>query len=106
MKLPWAYLKTILSDNKLNIEEEKVLIDLLEKFLDHRKDLPVHKDDDPKNRVDNLTELEIEARAKLADEEKKVKDAEADVKAKDDEAARNALTLEQEKIDWDQRKVI
>ena len=106
LKLPWACLKTILSDNKLNIEEEKVLVPLLEKFLDHRKDLPLPKEDDPKLKTDNLTQVELEARAKLAEEEKKVKDADDDAKAKDNEAARNALTTEQERIDWDQRKEI
>lgn len=82
------------------------MIDLLEKFLDHRKDLPIPVEDDPKMKTDNLTEVELEARAKIAEEERKVRETEADIKAKDDEAARAALALDQEKIDWDQRKVV
>jgi hypothetical protein len=69
LKLPWNCLKTILDDNKLNIKEEKILIDLLEKFLDHRKDLPIPAEDNPKLKTDNLTAAELEARATLKEEE-------------------------------------
>lgn len=71
LKLPWQNLKSILDDNKLNIREEKTLIPLLEKFLDHRKDLPVPSEDDPKLKTDNLTQAELDARALLKEEEKK-----------------------------------
>jgi hypothetical protein len=105
LKLPWMNLKAILDDNKLNIKEERILINLLEKFLDHRKDLPIPKEDDPKLKTDNLTQAELDARALLKEEEQKTKDADAEAKKTADEAARAALTTDQEKIDWDQKKI-
>jgi len=71
LKLPWKNLKNILDDNKLNIKEERIIISLLEKFLDHRKDLSIPKEDNPKFKTDNLTQAELDARALLAEEEKK-----------------------------------
>ena len=81
------------------------MVGLLEKFLDHRKDLPTPEEDDLSKKTEHLTEKEREERAKVAEEEKKAKDAEEEAKAKEEEAARNALS-EEEKVNWDQRKII
>lgn len=81
-------MKTILEDNKLNIKEERILIPLLEKFLDHREsnpDLPTPPEDDPKKKTDNLTQAELDARALVAEEEKKQKDADDEAKKQSDE---------------------
>jgi len=103
--LSWTSFDAICKDNRLNIKNEKVLVGLLEKFLDHRKDLPTPEEDDPSKKTEHLTEKEREERAKVAEEEKKAKDAEEEAKTKEEETARNALS-EEEKVNWDHRKII
>jgi len=107
MKLPWHRLNTILTSDKLNIKEEKVLIQLIESFMDHRKDLPIPKEDNMKvTYTDNLTEKELEERDKLNKEEEKKKEDEKLAKEKEEADKRNALTTEEAKIDFDMRKEV
>ena len=66
--LPEEYLRNLLEADGLNLTEEKVIVEILEAFLDHRKDLPLLDEEDPKKDWSNLTP---EERAAREEEEKK-----------------------------------
>lgn len=68
--LPFTYMQSLCSSNKLNISNEKSLVSLFEKYLAHRESLPLLKEEDPSQDWSNLTEEEKEARTKLQDEKK------------------------------------
>ena len=107
MKLPWDCLEVICKDDRLNIKEEKILVGLFEKFVDHRKDLPLPDEDNLKvTFTDNLTEKEKEDRAALKKEEAKKKEEEKVAKDKEEADKRAALPSEEAKIDFDMRKAV
>ena len=60
--LPESYLKNLLEADKLNVTEEKVIVEILEAFFDHRKDLPLLDEENPMKDWSNLTAEEKMAR--------------------------------------------
>lgn len=48
MSLPFQYIKNICESNQLTIDNENDLVRLLEKYLNHRKDLPLLDEEKPK----------------------------------------------------------
>ena len=101
LNLPMQYVKTICSSNSLNITDEMLLVKLFEKYLAHRDELPLLKEEDPSQDWSILNEEERKARTEAksaADLEAKAKKDE-EAKAKED--AYNALTPEQRyNRDW------
>ena len=104
LKLPYKSMMAILTSDKLNIRDEKVLIKLLEKFCEHRYDLPLPDEDNMvKTYVANLTMEETAAREILRLEEFKVSEDLRLEKEKNVIDMRAALTTEESKVDFDMK---
>ena len=101
LNLPFTYMKSICSSNKLTIKDEKALVGLFEKYLAHRDSLPLLKEEDPSQDWTHLTQEEKDARTK-AQEEKKAEEAKAKEDAeKASQDAYNALDdLGKANADW------
>jgi len=73
--LPVRYFKQVCSADSLYIQEEKFVVHLIEKYIEHRKDLPWLDEEDPLKDWSHLTEQEkanrIEEEKKKDEEEKK-----------------------------------
>jgi hypothetical protein len=52
LSLPFKYLKSLCDSNKLNISNEKVLLELFEKYLKFREPLPLLPEEIPKSNLD------------------------------------------------------
>jgi len=52
LSLPFKYMKSLCDSNKLNISNEKVLLELFEKYLKFREPLPLLPEEIPKNNLD------------------------------------------------------
>ena len=75
--MPFKYIRSLCDSNKLNIRDEKVLLNLFEKYLKLRESLPLLPEEIPKSNLDELlTEEEKKSRAekatKEAEEKKKI----------------------------------
>jgi hypothetical protein len=64
LTLPHAYLKSICESDGLYITDERSLVTLFDKFLNHRNSLPLLKEEDPSQDWSHLNEIEIEGRKK------------------------------------------
>ena len=62
IKLPVERIKALCSSNKLCITSELALLDLFEKYLKKRDDLPLLPEEDPSRDWSHLNETEKEAR--------------------------------------------
>ena len=99
--IPYNYLKSLCSSNQLCISDEKELVTLFERYLEHREGLPLLPEEDPSKDWSHLTPEEKEAREKIAkekaDEEAKTKEADETAK----KTAYDALNdLEKFNFDW------
>lgn len=97
-------MRSICCSNKLNIADEKDLVGLFEKYLAHRDNLPLLKEEDPSLDWSHLTVAEKEGRQKAAEEKQaeEAKKQEEEKKAQDD--AYNALDpLGKANADWNKK---
>jgi len=78
-------LKEFCESDKLEITNEKLLLDLFERYLKHRDHLPLLADENPANDWSHLTPEEKEGRTKAKDEK------EAAAKTAKEEEEKNAL---------------
>lgn len=78
--LPVEYFRNLCEADNLYIEDEKIVVNLIEEYLNHRKDLPLLPEELPQIDPSLLTEEEKKKR----EEEEKKKHEEAK-KAKDEE---------------------
>jgi hypothetical protein len=63
LSLPFKYIRSLCDSNKLNINNEKVLLELFEKYLKFRESLPLLPEEIPPSNLDQLlTEEEKKAR--------------------------------------------
>ena len=52
LSLPFKYLRSLCDSNKLNIDNEKVLLELFEKYLKFREPLPLLPEEIPQSNLD------------------------------------------------------
>jgi hypothetical protein len=52
LSLPFKYMKSLCDSNKLNISNEKVLLELFEKYLKFREPLPLLPEEIPQSNLD------------------------------------------------------
>ena len=106
MSIPFRYMKSLLQSNQLNVSEEKVLIELFEKYLKHCETLPALPEEDESSKLAHLlTPEEQKTRADRKEEENKKKEEEA--KAKEDAYNTEYGALKDfEKYNWDWRKKV
>lgn len=52
LSLPFKYLRSLCDSNKLNIHNEKALLELFEKYLKYRESLPLLPEDIPPSNLD------------------------------------------------------
>ena len=80
MDLPVDSFKELCSADNLYIEQEKIVVDLIERYLKHREGLPLLDEENPMKDWSNLTEEERKKRqeeeGKKAEEAKKAKEEE------------------------------
>ena len=74
------YFKNLCDADNLYIEDEKLVVNLIEEYLNHRKDLPLLPEETPQIDLSLLTEEERKKReeeeGKKHEEEKKAKEEE------------------------------
>jgi len=93
VKLPWECFNIIVKDDRLNIKDEKILVELFEHFMDARKHLPIPDEDNLKKTfTENLTEEELKERVIKKAEADKKKEEERLAKEKEETDKRTALT--------------
>jgi len=68
VELPFQQLKEFCESDKLEITNEKQLLDLFERYLKSREKLPLLPEEDPANDWSHLTPEEKEGRTKAKDE--------------------------------------
>jgi hypothetical protein len=102
LNLPIDAFTSICDSNGLNITDEMILINMFEKYLDHRKELPLLKEEDPSLDWSILNEEERKKRDDDKDIADKLLNEEKEKAKKEKEDDYNKLE-EHEKFnaDWD-----
>jgi hypothetical protein len=91
LELPFQNLKEFCESDKLELTNEKDLLDLFERYLKVREKLPLLPEEDPAQDWTHLTPEEKEGRKKLKEEKDVITKAAKEEEEKNAQAAYDAL---------------